>query len=195
MVLGICTIGKAGPGMSVSFLLCDGQSLNSNVGECSQSDWYSAILGILCTKYHISILSCWRHWDKHKVFGNIRKWGVLQVLVAEKSWFLWVTKADFFGLVILLKSPKNDFRTSAWIGDRSWLPTTSAHSRERMGHWKILKVTWELDSYDSQSWKCLDFLWWSKPTSQMSLLLYSDSQIWLLLYWLKSTSSGRRGWM
>lgn len=59
-----------------------------------------------------------------------------------------------------------------------------------MGHWKILKVIWKLASLDSQSWKCLEFLRWSKPTCQMSLFLYSGSPIWLLLYRLTVPSSG-----
>ena len=99
---------------------------------------------------------------------------------------------DFFGLVILLKSLKNDFRTPLWIGERSGLPTTGGQTpgKERdtgkssrsLENWTLTSTSPEnaLISRDGQN-------------RLVRCLCFFDSQIWLLLYWVEATTSGSRG--
>lgn len=111
----------------------------------------------------------WGLWECHKVRGS-PSLGNWKKPISLSWWFYW--KASSTTLGHLCEQERDLGCHYRWTD-----------STERLGHWKILKVTWELDSDDSQCWKGFDFLRRSKPT------FYSDSQIWLL-HWLRATSSG-----
>lgn len=79
-------------------------------------------------------------WEYQKVRGSssLGSWKKLISLGHKKL-------LDFFELVILLKSLKNDFRTPPWIGERSGLPLTSGQTPGK--EWNTRKSSRSLENW------------------------------------------------